>query len=189
MCAPILYMHICIAHYCYTYYIYLCLHASGLMTLLHLHLYFWCRCYLSLFITSSLPPTVLRITSLSSSSTNSWVNVSSSPVAEGEDTISFLILPQNIANLSNCSSAVISGVVSGLHLILPSYSNFSLSTDTAQKDRILSGLWWAIVPMWHTRTVEPHIWGHLWDQLKYSRPSYLRPPMGLVKVVSMWSWS
>ena len=85
---------------------------------------------------------VLRVVNVDRADTGQWVNFSTADIGNGVgDPISFLVLPENIGNLSSCPTAIVSGAVAGLHLVLPSYSNFSARTASGSEDRILSGLW------------------------------------------------
>lgn len=91
-----------------------------------------------------LPPIVLRVVNIDRVDTGQWVNFSTADLGSrmGES-ISFLVLPQNIGNLSSCPTAIVSGAVAGLHLVLPQYSNFTAPTASGNgsENRILSGLW------------------------------------------------
>ena len=85
---------------------------------------------------------VLRVVNVDRAGTGQWVNFSTADIGNGVgDPISFLVLPENIGNLSSCPTAIVSGAVVGLHLVLPSYSNFSTPAASGSEDRILSGLW------------------------------------------------
>ena len=93
---------------------------------------------------SLLAPVVLRVVNVDRSGSGQWVNFSTADLGNRDgDTVSFLVLPENIGNLSSCPTAIVSGAVAGLHQVLPQYSNFSVpaASGDGSEGRILSGLW------------------------------------------------
>ena len=91
-----------------------------------------------------LAPVVLRVVNVDRAGSAQWVNFSTADLGNRDgDSISFLVLPENIANLSSCPTAIVSGALAGLHQVLPQYSNFSApaSNGEGSEGRILSGLW------------------------------------------------
>ena len=120
-----------------------------------------------------LAPVVLRVVNVDRAGSGQWVNFSTADLGNRDgDSISFLVLPENIGNLSSCPTAIVSGAVAGLHQVLPQYSSFSApaASGDGSEGRILSGLWLvALSLIENTWLINSH---HIWAQYN----SYPRIP-------------